>query len=177
MVSDILRGILVGGLLNRAFRRASYNGTGALRLSRRVPASAAVVLICLATGGCSFSYQLDSLFEKSKSQSETTGSLKAADAYASATPQESDLVYTRAAVSEVLTRGGKDASAPWENPHTGARGTITPLATPYTQNGATCRDFLASYVRAGNEGWMQGEACRVREGRWEVRSMRPWKRS
>ena len=83
----------------------------------------------------------------------------------------------RATVSEVLGRGGKDTSAPWENPKTGARGTVTPVASAYTQDGFTCRDFLASYVRAGSEAWMQGEACRMHHGRWEVRSMKPWKRS
>jgi hypothetical protein len=46
-------------------------------------------------------------------------------------------------VSEVLSKGGKGVSLPWENPGTGARGTITPLAAAYNQDGATCRDFLA----------------------------------
>ena len=54
--------------------------------------------------------------------------------------------HRRAAASEVLSRGGKDASVPWENPQTGARGTVTPIASAYTQDGFTCRDFLASYV-------------------------------
>ena len=40
---------------------------------------------------------------------------------------------------------------PWENPTTGARGTVTPLSTAYSNNGTTCRDFLASYVRNGSE--------------------------
>ena len=35
------------------------------------------------------------------------------------------------AAAEVLTRGDKDASVPWENPQTGARGTVTPLASNY----------------------------------------------
>ena len=64
---------------------------------------------------------------------------------------------------------------PWENPSTGARGTVTPLATAYNQDGATCRDFLASYVKDGSESWLQGEACRAARGKWEVRKMRPWK--
>jgi surface antigen len=78
-------------------------------------------------------------------------------------------------VSEVLTKGGKDISLPWENPSTGARGTITPLAAAYDQDGITCRDFLASYVKNGNESWLQGEACRAARGKWEVRTLRPWK--
>jgi hypothetical protein len=46
------------------------------------------------------------------------------------------------------------------------------------QDGFTCHDFLASYVREGSkEAWLQGEACRVQKGRWEVRSLKPWKTS
>ena len=66
---------------------------------------------------------------------------------------------------------------PWEDPATGARGTVTPLSNAYSQDGTTCRDFLASYVRNGSEAWLQGEACRGRQGRWEVRHMRPWRRT
>ncbi len=92
-------------------------------------------------------------------------------------PAEADLAIARAAVSEVLTKGGKDTSMPWENPQTGARGTVTPLTSAYSQDGATCRDFLASYVKNGSESWLQGEACRAERGKWEVRSMRPWKKT
>jgi surface antigen len=92
---------------------------------------------------------------------------------------ESDLALTRNAVSDILSRGSKDASQPWENPQTGARGSVTPLASAYqSPDGRTCRDFLASYVRGGNEGWLQGEACRGAEGSaWEIRGLKPWRRS
>jgi surface antigen len=96
---------------------------------------------------------------------------------AAAGPQEVDLVAVRAAMSEALGKSGRDASVPWEDPSTGARGTVTPLSNGYTQDGATCRDFLASYVRNGAESWLQGEACRGVQGRWEVRQMRPWRRT
>jgi surface antigen len=91
-------------------------------------------------------------------------------------PPEGDLAYARAAASEVLTRGGKDASAPWENPSTGARGTVTPVATAYRQDGTTCREFLASYERDGSSSWLQGEACRAKGG-WEVKNLKPWQRT
>ncbi|HET7680277.1 MAG TPA: RT0821/Lpp0805 family surface protein [Xanthobacteraceae bacterium] len=141
----------------------------------------AAVTLALTAGGCSFSYQLDSLFEKSKQASaETTGSIAAKPAAAPAKPQASDrdLAYARAAASEVLRRGGDGVSQPWENPETGARGTVTPIASAYNLDGFTCQDFLASYVRAGSgEDWMRGEACRVHKGNWEVRSLKPWKSS
>jgi hypothetical protein len=53
---------------------------------------------------------------------------------------------------------------------------VTPIASAYTQDGQTCRDFLASYVKEAVQSWMQGEACQDR-GAWQVRSLKPWKRS
>lgn len=136
----------------------------------------------IAVGGCS--YQLNS---PKKENEAATGSIAAqaqasvlaasAQADAGEVPGDADLAYARAAVSDVLSRGGKDASAPWENPVTGARGTVTPIAQAYNQDGRVCRDFLASYVKPGAESWLQGEACRFGRGKWEVRSLKPWKRS
>ncbi len=55
-------------------------------------------------------------------------------------------------------------------PHTGARGTVTPIASAYTDGGQTCHDFLASYVQGSSQAWLQGEACKPRKGAWEVRT-------
>ena len=142
---------------------------------RRLPAAAVLLTLALSARGCSFSYQLDNLFTK-KDEGERIGSLRLSPKRAEL-PAEADLAVARAAVSEVLTKGGKDSSLPWENPHTGARGTITPLTSADNQDGGTCRDFLASYVKNGSESWLQGEACPAERGRWEVRSLRPWKRT
>jgi hypothetical protein len=64
---------------------------------------------------------------------------------------------------------------PCENPSTGARGTIPPVASAYSRHGVTCRDFLASYVRSGSESWLQGAACHAIRGNWELRDLRPWR--
>jgi hypothetical protein len=147
---------------------------------------ALVLGVAVSAGGCSFSYQLGSMFEKkdeAKPEPEHTGSIGNARASAGAAPSEAsvpsdaDLAIAKAAAAELLSRGGKDASQPWENPQTGARGTVTPIAAAYSQDGFICRDFLASYVRSGSESWLQGEACRVHKGRWEVRKLKPWTRS
>ena len=143
-------------------------------------AVAAGLLLALATGGCSTSYKLGSLLGQDKNEQAglATGSL-ASDATAAADglPPASDLAFAKAAASEALTRQGKDVSVPWENPRTGSRGAVTPLAGPRTQNGFVCHDFLASYVHGEKQAWLQGEACRVHRGQWEVRSIKPWKRS
>jgi surface antigen len=135
-----------------------------------------VLALALTGGGCSMSYKLDSFFAKKEGDKPiVTGSL--APAAAPAQPAEGDLALAKAAAAEVVSTGAKDASQPWENPQTGARGTVTPLADAYTQDGFLCRDFLASYVRGGSESWLQGDACRMHKGKWTVRSLRPLKRS
>jgi hypothetical protein len=130
--------------------------------------------LALPGAGCSFSYQLDSL--KADDASSTGALHPVAPKPLAGLPPEGDLAFARAAVSDVLSRGGKDASAPWENPSTGARGTVTPVASAYSQDGTTCREFLASYERDGSSSWLQGEACRAK-GKWEVKNLKPWQRT
>jgi surface antigen len=98
-----------------------------------------------------------------------------ADDTAAAEPEEADLAYARAVAADVLGRGAKANSVPWQNPQTGVSGNITPLATTHSEGGLPCRDFLASYVRAGAQSWLPGSACRTARGEWEVRILKPLK--
>ena len=125
------------------------------------------LLGAFSAAGCS--YQLDSLFSKADADVEQTGSTAAAadagHAATAAPPSEVDLAYARAVAADVLAHAAKDSSIPWENPHTGAGGNITPLAASYSEGAFTCRDFLASYVRGESEAWLQGAACRTQRGK------------
>ena len=139
---------------------------------------AGALAISLGGGGCSLSGQFDSVFgEKSERTGTITPSSGSKEVVQLPLPPAADLAYARAAVSAVLSRGEKDTSMPWENPTTGARGTVTPLAAAYTQDGQMCRDFLASFVTGSSQAWLQGEACKQQQGDWEVRTLKPWKRS
>ncbi len=131
--------------------------------------------LALAAAGCSLSYQLDNRLADNGDTDQSGALRPAVPKTAAAAPAEADLAIARAALSEVLAKGGKHASVPWENPKTGARGTVTPLASAHDEGGVTCRDFLASFVKDGSESWLQGEACRGARGKWEVRNLRPWK--
>ena len=133
-----------------------------------------LILIGVGSGGCSMS-RSDGAFAK-MGDSDVTGSVGAAEAAVPA-PTESDLAFARNAASDVLTKGDKDSSQPWENPETGARGSVTPLAQAYSQEGRTCRDFLASYVNGQSESWLQGAACQSSQGRWEIHTLKPWRQS
>jgi hypothetical protein len=132
-----------------------------------------LILIAVGTGGCSLS-RLDGGFARLQDNG-STGSIGAARASAPA-PTEGDLAFARNAASDVLTKGDKDSSQPWENPETGARGSVTPLAQAYSSEGRTCRDFLASYVNGPSESWLQGAACQTEHGRWEIHTLKPWRR-
>lgn len=136
----------------------------------------AALTLALGAGGCSISAsQFDFMFAGAD-KSDVTGSIGDAKGK-DGLPPDGDLVYARAAAADVLSHGDKYASAPWENPKTGARGTVTPIASAYTQGSLTCHDFLASYVTGTSQSWMQGEACKQDKGGWEVRAFKPWKRS
>ena len=156
-------------------RLALYKTWGRVGLSAIGPAGAVMTLILVGvgTGGCSLS-RTDSAFAR-MDDDEVTGSIAAAQAGGPA-PTESDLAFARNAASDVLTKGDKDSSQPWENPETGARGSVTPLAQAYSADGRTCRDFLASYVNGSNESWLQGAACQTGQGRWEIHTLKPWRR-
>jgi surface antigen len=131
-----------------------------------------LVLIGLSTSGCSIS-RSDGLSFLSKSENEVTGAIASKEL----PPTDSDLAFARNAASDVLSKGDRDSSQPWENPETGARGSVTPLTQAYAaEDGRTCRDFLASYVNGKTESWLQGAACHSGNGRWEIWTLRPWRR-
>jgi hypothetical protein len=130
-----------------------------------------LILVGFSSAGCSLSRSDFARIE----DKEVTGSIT--PPAPPPVPTESDLVFARTAASDVLTKGDKDSSQPWENPETGARGSVTPLAQAYaSDDGRTCRDFLASYVNGRSESWLQGAACKGGQGRWEIHTLKPWKR-
>jgi surface antigen len=132
-----------------------------------------MILIGLGAGGCSFSRNETSAYAKAD-DSDFTGSI--ARPAKEAAPTETDLAFARNAASDVLSKGDKDASQHWENPETGARGSVTPIAQSYAaEDGRKCRDFLASYVHGDTESWLQGAGCQSSHGRWEIHTLKPWR--
>nr|WP_249159083.1 RT0821/Lpp0805 family surface protein [Bradyrhizobium tropiciagri] len=155
---------------------ALYRAWGRVGLSAIPPAGTVVVLILIGVGAGGCSLSRSDAFAKLDDK-DVTGTISPTLASAPA-PTDSDLAFTRNAASDVLTKGSKDSSQPWENPQTGARGSVTPLAQAYSgEDGRTCRDFLASYVNGTTESWLQGAACKTGQGRWEIHSLKPWRKS
>lgn len=196
---------MAGPVAERSYRLPPYSGMAVASLRLGV-----LLALGLMASGCAMSGGLGGFFAKSKSDEvqaqaqaqaeaqvqtqaqaltndDATGSavaptLRASTAVTDGLPSDTDLVFARMAIVEVLKRGSKEVSAPWENPSSGARGTVTPIASAYARDGDTCHDFLASYIRRGSpERWLQGQACRAKArgklGAWEVKSLRPWTRT
>jgi surface antigen len=139
---------------------------------RRAVCTVAALGVALLTEACGMSAKFG-LSGVTTSTEAKTDSVDLISALSTGAFSDDDLIIASMATATLLARG---TGGPWENPHTGARGTITPIAAVYRDNGVECRDFLASYVHDRAEAWMQGEACRGRAGRWEVRSLKPWRR-
>lgn len=184
-----------GGDAASAAPAQAYSGGLLFRLSQRsagrIPPLAAAAIATLLTCGCSFSYNLGSLTgkdDKSPSAPTTPGDVTAGRATLTPTntagtaagpfPNQRDLAQARNAVAEAFSKVGSTQSTPWENPASGAHGTITPIGSATRgEAGGICRDFLASYVRAGNEAWLEGLACRTAPGQWTVKRLTPWKQA
>ncbi|MCC7348532.1 MAG: hypothetical protein IT538_14155 [Variibacter sp.] len=142
--------------------------------------AAVAVALAVGAGGCSTSYQLGALVNKAKpgEAPDTTGSVTpaAAPGAAGMAATPADLAQAKHAALALMARGANDSSLPWENPRSGARGTVTPLATGYRHEGADCRDFLVSWVRGEQQAWYQGGACR-KNAKWDVHDLRPLHRT
>jgi surface antigen len=131
----------------------------------------AVILIGLGIGGCSLSRSEDGPF--ARMDDSVTGSIVSQVPPA---PTASDLAFARNAASDVLSKGDKDSSQHWENPETGARGSVTPIAEVYPgEGGRKCRDFLASYINGRTERWLRGAGCQSDRGRWEIVALKSWR--
>ncbi|MBS7589885.1 hypothetical protein KHC24_21390 [Ancylobacter defluvii] len=76
-----------------------------------------------------------------------------------------DWIAARRALAEALAARDAAPSVPWENTATATRGTVTPIAG---KDDSKCRSFLVSFVRADNEDWLQGEACRTASRGWRI---------
>ena len=58
--------------------------------------------------------------------------------------------------------------AQWENPDSGAGGTVTPTKTYSTTVGTPCREFTTSVSIGGQTEQAYGTACRQADGSWKI---------
>ncbi|SLN29736.1 RT0821/Lpp0805 family surface protein [Oceanibacterium hippocampi] len=77
-----------------------------------------------------------------------------------------DTAAMERAVNEALESRLSGQTVRWQNPATGASGTITPVRTYRARNGQWCREFTRNWVRPGGTDQLRGIACRQDDGRW-----------
>jgi len=187
-----------GAVCKDSKARSPYHGSGACGVSRGL----VVLALAAVMAGCSMSFPSllgdnkdgdknppsagasappDSRLERTgrADGGDITGSLALQPTAASAKGALSpvDWAIAKSALREVLGRGDAGSSQPWENPTTGARGTVTPVAAIYEKDGFPCRNFIVSGVRDGRESWYEGTACRIHRGNWDVVTTRPLQKS
>ena len=56
----------------------------------------------------------------------------------------------------------------WNNPETGAAGTVTPIREGRTQTGEYCREFAQTINVGGRIEQATGTACRQADGSWRI---------
>jgi 17 kDa outer membrane surface antigen len=105
-----------------------------------------------AVAGCSVTTQLGSVFGRDKPEGTASIPSQPPPADPAVLPDAADLAVVRTAAAAMLDTG--ETGTQWENPATGARGTITPIASNYSQGGTQCRtSSRATSVISPNPGW------------------------
>ena len=82
---------------------------------------------------------------------------------------EADIEIMSAAVDETLSDVADGAERRWENPETGAGGTLTPLSTA-EKSGQLCRRLEIANHAKGTSARSVEEFCRQADGLWKIRS-------
>ncbi|MFN8831812.1 MAG: RT0821/Lpp0805 family surface protein [Labrys sp. (in: a-proteobacteria)] len=122
---------------------------------RRVLRPLVPIVASLGLAGCAVSTSLGPLFSKD----DITGSIPPSDGRFSTAMTDADWTAARTAVEQATADPAAGASTTWENPQTGLRGTVTPVANAFASESGTCRAFLATLVSTARTDWYQGRAC------------------
>lgn len=140
---------------------------------RQLPRAASLVAfapLLLSLGACSVSFQGPSLL----SADDVTGSIDKPVALSRGLDDE-DTRRAFAAMGAALDPSSSGTAVAWDNPQSGAHGSFTPVAASYPRAKLTCRTFLADLsVGSAETKRLQGTACRLDEGKWFIRDVKPW---
>ena len=180
-------------LARGAIEALPYHGSAGPRRSSAWTGLALAAMLAFGSGACAMTMELGSFLSDKEDEPakvaqqsdkgdtrDVTGSLAMQSKKterASGGIHPIDWKLTSAALKEALGQKEEGASIPWQNPDTGSRGTVTPVASAYIKEGFACRNFIASHVGDGRESWYEGTACRIHRGEWEIRSTRPLQKS
>ena len=90
---------------------------------------------------------------------------------------EEDRRREKAALATALDPQGDGATVHWENPRSGRKGALTAQGQAYPREAQVCRTFIGEMRDGAVARSVQGTACTVAAGEWEVRDVKPVKRT
>ena len=135
--------------------------------------TAAVALIGFGLSGCAISTPLGPIFG-TREDAPSTGSITPRDGRFTQQMTDEDWSRARGALETALATDTAGKPAPWDNPASGLKGTVAPVATAYAAENRTCHAFVASVVESAKTHWYQGRACRTPESTWTVVESADW---
>ena len=130
----------------------------------------ALVLTAPTLGGCAVSFPMSSLLPGGD---DVTGSLSKVPF--GALLDEEDRRRERAALATALDPQGDGSTVPWANPKSGHRGSVTAVGSAYPADSKVCRAFVGDLQTAGAPKTVQGKACTIAAGDWNVSDLKPFK--
>jgi surface antigen len=137
----------------------------------RATSRAGVTVACLIAGialsGCARMGMPVGVPDTDRTFTNSVNSVRPATAVALADP--SDWETIRRALASALD-AGSSGQIDWSNPDTGSFGVIVAAAAA---NGAGCRPFDTTMSDVRGVRRYSGEVCKMTNGRWALRSVRP----
>jgi surface antigen len=79
-----------------------------------------------------------------------------------------DVAYSQQTTQRSLETLPSRQTAAWNNPDTGASGTVTPVRTFHSTTGQNCREFQQTITVGGQTQEGYGTACRQPDGSWKI---------
>lgn len=131
---------------------------------------AAILLGCLATGGCSVAPSSDARVETTGSIARDNVSVLSADL------GQEDWRRAKGALTTALDPQGNGAPVKWDNPDSDIGGTFTPVGQPFVKADEICRVFLATITFPGRVSSLQGTACKLSADEWQLKDVKPWRK-
>jgi surface antigen len=83
---------------------------------------------------------------------------------------KADKAYAQRTAQDALEYNKVGQAATWRNPDSGHSGTVTPVSTYRSAEGADCREFETQIYVDGKQEKGVGTACRQPDGSWKIAS-------
>ena len=129
------------------------------------------VKLCALAACCSLGACASVSFVGSSAQIDNlkTGSIGVTDSLlAGIDPSDWQVLLNRISTFDMATLQTEDVSADWANPETGSKGRITQVRKLPDVLNEECRSFKSSMHSVTGVENIEGQACRVPDGSWQI---------